>query len=109
MKKGTSLLAVVAVAASVFAQAGAVMATNHDYTGRHTMAGEVVKIDQKSGQITLKTPEGKLSLHFPPSALAQMKKGDKVSVELAIKPISSTSLQPDRDKAGSASLAGEKK
>jgi len=56
-----------------------------DFEGRHTMSGEVTKIDQKKGQLTLKTSDGNLELHFPPSALENVKKGDRVSVELALK------------------------
>jgi hypothetical protein len=56
-----------------------------DFTGRHTMAGEVTKVDQNKGTVSVKTAEGTLDLHFPPSALANIKKGDRVSVELALK------------------------
>jgi hypothetical protein len=56
-----------------------------DYEGRHTMSGEVTKIDQRKGHITLKTEEGNLELHFPANALQNVKKGDRVSVELALK------------------------
>lgn len=57
-----------------------------DFSGRHTMEGEVTKIDQKKGHVTLKTAEGNMDLHFPPSALQGVKKGDRISVELAMKP-----------------------
>ncbi len=56
-----------------------------DFTGRHTMEGEVTRIDQNKGTVSVKTAEGTLDLHFPPSALANIKKGDRVSVELALK------------------------
>lgn len=56
-----------------------------DFTARHTMEGEVTKIDQKKGMVSVKTPEGTLDLHFPPTALANIKKGDRVAVELALK------------------------
>jgi len=56
-----------------------------DMTGRHTMDGEVTKVDAKKGWIDVKTPEGSMKLHFPPSALANVKKGDSVTVELGIK------------------------
>jgi hypothetical protein len=63
-----------------------------DFTGRHTMQGEVTKVDQRKGSLTLKTAEGNLDLHFPPSALQNVKKGDRISVELAMKPAGSASL-----------------
>jgi len=52
---------------------------------RHTMEGQVTKVDQKKGWIDVKTSEGSMKLHFPPEALASVKKGDSVSVELGIK------------------------
>ena len=77
-------------------------------SGRHTMEGEVTKVDQKKGHLTLKTAEGKMDLHFPPSALANVKKGDHISVELAMKPAGSASMKHDKDMKGSASPKTEK-
>ena len=74
-----------------------------DFTGRHTMEGEVVSIDQKKGHLKLKTAEGNMDLHFPPSTLANVKKGDRIAVELAMKPAGSASLKSDKDTKGSAS------
>jgi hypothetical protein len=53
--------------------------------GRHTMDGQVTKVDAKKGWIDVKTAEGSMKLHFPPEALANVKKGDSVSVELGLK------------------------
>jgi hypothetical protein len=53
--------------------------------GKHSMDGHVTKVDAKKGWIDVKTPEGSMKLHFPPSALANVKKGDAVTVELGIK------------------------
>jgi hypothetical protein len=72
-----------------------------DYEGRHTMSGEVTKIDQKKGNLTVKTQEGNLELHFPASALENVKKGDRVSVELALK--SETASKGSSQTDGSAS------
>lgn len=57
-----------------------------DFTGRHTMEGEVTRINQKKGLVSVKTAEGVLDLHFPPSAISTLKKGDRVAVELSLKP-----------------------
>lgn len=62
-----------------------------DFTGRHTMEGEVTKVDANKGHVTLKTAEGNMDLHFPASALSNVKKGDRMSVELALKPMGSAS------------------
>jgi hypothetical protein len=53
--------------------------------GRHTMTGEVTSVAPDKGQIFIKTPEGRMLLHFPTTALQNVKKGDSVTVELALK------------------------
>jgi hypothetical protein len=68
-----------------------------DFTGRHTMEGEVTRIDPSKGTMSLKTAEGTMDLHFPPSALANIKKGDRVAVELALRP-SGGSASPRTEK-----------
>lgn len=60
--------------------------TTGDFMGRHTMSGEVTKIDKSTGMFSLRTSEGTLDLHAPPSALAGVEQGDEVSVEIAVKP-----------------------
>jgi hypothetical protein len=67
------------------------------FTGRHTMDGEVTRIDQSKGTLSLKTAEGTMDLHFPPRALANIKKGDQIAVELALKP-SAGSASPRTEK-----------
>lgn len=74
----TGLLFLGAAVAPVQAQTGEMM-------GKHTMDGEVTKVDSKKGWVDVKTPEGSMKLHFPPAALANVKKGDSVSVELGLK------------------------
>jgi hypothetical protein len=56
------------------------------FIGRHTMTGEVTDIDASRGRVGLRTAEGDLDLHFPPSALRNVKRGDRITVELAIRP-----------------------
>jgi hypothetical protein len=58
-----------------------------DFMGRHTMTGEVTKVDAAGGKFSLKTGEGTLELHAPPSALAGVKQGDRMTVEIAVKPM----------------------
>jgi hypothetical protein len=70
-----------------------------DFTGRHTMEGEVTRIDSTKGIVSVKTAEGTMDLHFPPSALANIKKGDRIAVELALKPAAGPSASPHTDKA----------
>jgi hypothetical protein len=59
--------------------------TLSNMAGHHTMDGEVTKVDAKKGWVHLKTSEGTMIVHFPPSALEQVKKGDTMTVNLALK------------------------
>ena len=65
--------------------ASAQSGTMSDAKGRHSMDGEVTKVNAKKGWIDVKTHEGSMKLHFPPEALAEVKKGDRVTVDLAFK------------------------
>jgi len=42
-------------------------------------------VSPEKGRLFVKTPEGRMLLHFPSSALQNVKKGDRVTVELALK------------------------
>jgi len=53
---------------------------------RHSMTGEVVAVDHETGKLTLKTVRGTLDFHFPPSALANVRAGDRVTVDLGLRP-----------------------
>jgi len=64
--------------APAFAQAPGMM-------GEHDMSGTVQKIDHKKGTLQLKTHEGMLHLHFPPSAIKDVKNGDALTVHLGFK------------------------
>src|SRR2546425_10902610 len=52
---------------------------------RHTMQGEVTSVNPEKGRLLVKTPEGRMMLHFPSSALQNVKKGDSVTLERALK------------------------
>src|SRR5262245_21022724 len=68
--------------------------TKAGFEAQHTMSGTVTSIDQKTGMMQLKTAEGTLHLHFPPSQVQNIKKGEKATVELAIRPETSPSASP---------------
>jgi hypothetical protein len=55
------------------------------FVGRHTMSGEVTDVDATHGRVTLRTAEGDLQLHFPPSTLQTIKRGDRLTVELGVR------------------------
>jgi hypothetical protein len=56
------------------------------FEAQHTMTGTVTSIDRKTGMMGLKTDAGTLMLHFPPSKIQNIKDGERVSVELGVKP-----------------------
>ena len=53
--------------------------------GRHEMEGEITKVDAKKGWVHVKTSEGTMIVHFPPSELQDLQKGDTVTLRLALK------------------------
>jgi hypothetical protein len=55
------------------------------FVGRHTMSGEVTDVDATHGRVTLRTAEGDLQLHFPPTTLQTIKRGDRLTVELGVR------------------------
>jgi hypothetical protein len=70
--------------------------------GQHKMMGEVTKIDSAKGMVTVKTDEGNLDLHFPPSALQGMKEGDRVELQLSIRPAGAAAKSGETGKAPAA-------
>ena len=81
-----SLIALTALSGTASAQAPPQAAP---MTAPHTMDGQVTKVDAKKGWVDIKTPEGRMKVHFPPAALADVKVGDNVTVELGMKTVSS--------------------
>jgi hyperosmotically inducible periplasmic protein len=55
--------------------------------GHQTMVGEVTKIDRDKGHLHVRTAEGDLELHFPTAALQNVREGDRIAVELAMRPL----------------------
>jgi hypothetical protein len=53
--------------------------------GRHSVEGEVTRVDAKKGWIHLKTADGTMIMHFPPADLQTVRKGDRMTVSLALK------------------------
>jgi hypothetical protein len=67
------------------ASAGAALAQSGDMMGRHSMDGTVTSVDAKKGWIHVKTEAGTVIVHVPAGSLATVKKGDTVTLDLAIK------------------------
>ena len=53
--------------------------------GRHSVEGEVTRVDAKRGWVHVKTSDGTMIVHFPPTDLQTVKKGDRITVSLALK------------------------
>jgi hypothetical protein len=79
------LALVAALSGPAMAQTGASPSGMPEMTGRHSMQGTVTSLDQKKGWIHLKTHEGTLIMQVPPESLQSVKKGDTVTVDLALK------------------------
>ncbi len=73
--------------------------------GQHRMMGEVTKIDAAKGMVSVKTDEGDMDLHFPPSALQGLKEGDRVEVQLAIRPAAGGPASKGSDTMGKSKAA----
>jgi hypothetical protein len=59
--------------------------TGKGYVGEHEMTGTVTDVDKDEGRVSIDSEGHKLDLHFPPSALQSLQKGDRVSIRLAIR------------------------
>ena len=76
---GALALAVLGVSVPVGAQSAA------DTAGRHSAQGEITRVDAKKGWIHVKTADGTMIVHMPPQELQTVKKGDAITLELALK------------------------
>jgi hypothetical protein len=76
-----ALALLVAAAAPVLAQSPG----TERMTGRHSMQGTITSLDEKKGWIHLKTEEGTMILRVAPESLQGLKKGDRATVDLALK------------------------
>jgi hypothetical protein len=81
----STLVALTAAALFCAGGTGLAQAASDDMMGRHTMQGEVTRVDTKDGWVHVKTSEGTLIVHYPPSEVQNLKKGDMVKLELALK------------------------
>jgi uncharacterized protein YycO len=54
---------------------------------QHTIVGKVTAIDRDDGEMTVETPDGsRLTLKLPPFALASVREGDPVSLNVTVNP-----------------------
>lgn len=64
------------------AVSGSMSMGSADFQGEHSMSGTISRIDHSNGKVTVKTGEGNLDVHFPPQSIANLKKGDTITVHL---------------------------
>lgn len=69
--------------------------------GRHTITGEVTRLDRQKGTVTLKTDRGSFDLHFPPTSLQNVKQGERITVEMGFKRADAAAASPRMDSSGS--------
>jgi hypothetical protein len=56
-------------------------------TVHHTVAGEVTDIDRNDSELTVRMPDGsRIQMKLPPFALATVRKGDHVLVDVTVTP-----------------------
>lgn len=51
--------------------------------GKHTMPATVTSVDAKTGLMEVDSEGMALKVHFPPSSVADLKAGDKITLHLA--------------------------
>ncbi len=51
--------------------------------GMHSMGGTVESINHKTGWMKLKTGVGEMTIHYPPQAIKDLNKGDKITANLS--------------------------
>ncbi|MGH7964073.1 MAG: hypothetical protein ACRERD_20010, partial [Candidatus Binatia bacterium] len=79
------------------------------WMGQHTMSGTIDDIDTEKGTLSLKTEDETLELQFPPSAIRNMKEGDKASVSLAIAAGPASADMEGKSSAESGGMGAEAK
>jgi hypothetical protein len=79
------LLALAMTTALLATGSGAALAQSAGDVGRHSVEGQVTRVDAKGGWIHVKTTDGTMIVHYPPADLQNIKKGDTITVHLALK------------------------
>ena len=87
MNRVKGMLAGAIMAALLVSESGPALAQApaDQMVGRHSMEGQVTRVDAKKGWLHVKTPDGTMIVHFPPADLQTVKKGDRITVSLALK------------------------
>ena len=84
MKKAIAGALTAGLLVSSAAVAGAQTGQTGQTVGEHSMEGEVTRVDTTKGWVHVKTSEGTLIVHFPPSEIQNLQKGDTIKLYLAL-------------------------
>jgi hypothetical protein len=74
--------------------------------GQHTMTGRITSIDKDEGKLSIDSEGKEMTVHFPRTALQNLNEGDRVTVQLAIKPASGAAGTSGTGRSGSGTGAG---
>ena len=85
MNRMNATIGSLALLATMAAPALAQSSRSEPMQGRHSMQGTVTSVDEKKGWVHVQTDEGTMILRVPPESLQSVKKGDTVTVSLALK------------------------
>jgi hypothetical protein len=73
-----------------------------DNQNKHIIMGEVTTLDKQSNEVTIRTQDGEeLQLSFPASQLTNIKQGDRVAVEVSLRPVTPGMEQGSQGSQGS--------
>ena len=85
MKSVNATIASLALLGIMAGPALAQSAGSDEMKGRHAMQGQITSLDEKKGWVHVKTADGTMIVHYPPAQLQSVKKGDMVTLQLALK------------------------
>ncbi|HUG35423.1 MAG TPA: hypothetical protein VML54_00640 [Candidatus Limnocylindrales bacterium] len=74
-----------AIVAAILATGPATVVAQSGPGARQAVTGEVTRVDVKDGWVHVKTADGTMIVHYPPAQLQSVKKGDMVTLHLALK------------------------
>lgn len=86
------VLAGMLVVGGTAALAGSPGATARDApaNGARMVRGEIARVNEAKGTLTLKTKEGDVDVQLPPGVVKGLRKGDRLTVRLAVHAAAST-------------------
>ena len=86
VKRVVNDILVKSAAAPASAQSPMPAASPATAPGRHTVTGDVLSVDYATGQLGLQTGMQAMMLRLPPAAVAGVRQGDRVTLDVDIRP-----------------------